>query len=126
MLRIISQHFSIISTAGALVVITVYRVSIHPVTQSPIQTELQKRADRADQSVLFFLAGATFWDAREKQAKTRKNRRKTGAFLVLIFWGEKLVGANFYAFCNYASRYATELMILLNLFFVFLYEGEKY
>ena len=21
--------------------------------------------------------------------------------LVLIFWGEKLVGANFYAFCNY-------------------------
>ena len=22
--------------------------------------------------------------------------------LVLIFWGEKLVGANFYAFCNYA------------------------
>ena len=36
-----------------------------------------------------------------KQAKTRKNRRKTGAFLVLIFLGEKLVGANFYAFCNY-------------------------
>ena len=24
------------------------------------------------------------------------------AFLVLIFLGEKLVGANFYAFCNYA------------------------
>ena len=37
-----------------------------------------------------------------KQAKTRENRRKTGAFLVLIFLGEKLVGANFYAFCNYA------------------------
>ena len=36
-----------------------------------------------------------------KQAKTRENRRKTSAFLVLIFWGEKLVGANFYAFCNY-------------------------
>ena len=29
-------------------------------------TELQKRADRADQSVLFFLAGANFW---EKHAK---------------------------------------------------------
>ena len=28
--------------------------------------ELQKRADRADQLVLFFLAGANFW---EKQAK---------------------------------------------------------
>ena len=39
--------------------------------------------------------------ARKKQAKTRKNRRKTGAFLVLMFLGEKLVGANFYAFCNY-------------------------
>ena len=24
------------------------------------------------------------------------------AFLVLIFWGGKMVGANFYAFCNYA------------------------
>ena len=33
--------------------------------------ELQKRADRADQSVLFFLAGANFWGkAREKQTKT--------------------------------------------------------
>ena len=30
------------------------------------KTELQKRADRADQSVLFFLAGANFW---EKHAK---------------------------------------------------------
>ena len=26
------------------------------------------------------------------------------AFLVLIFLGEKLVGANFYAFCNYATQ----------------------
>ena len=30
------------------------------------QAELQKRADRADQSVLFFLASANFW---EKHAK---------------------------------------------------------
>ena len=40
-------------------------------------------------------------NAREKQAKTGKNTPKTGAFLVLIFLGEKLVAANFYAFCNY-------------------------
>ena len=33
---------------------------------STYNTELQKRADRADQSVLFFLAGANF---REKHAK---------------------------------------------------------
>ena len=31
-----------------------------------VWSELQKRADRADQSVLFFLAGANFW---EKHAK---------------------------------------------------------
>ena len=62
------------------------------------QPELQKRANRANQLVLFFLAGANFW---EKHAKTRENSRKTGAFLVLIFLGGKLVGANFYAFCNY-------------------------
>ena len=64
--------------------------------------ELQKRADRADQSVLFFLAGANFW---EKHAKNRQKHAKTGEkqalSLVLIFLGEKLVGANFYAFCNY-------------------------
>ena len=35
-------------------------------SQGMILTELQKRADRADQSVLFFLAGANFW---EKHAK---------------------------------------------------------
>ena len=40
----------------------------------------------------------------QKQAKTRENRRKTGAFLVLIFLWEKLVGANFYAFCNYVTK----------------------
>ena len=72
---------------------------------SYFRTELQKRADRADQSVLFFLDTANFWEKhaknRRKQAKTGENRRKTGAFLVLIFWGGKLVGANFYAFCNY-------------------------
>ena len=30
------------------------------------QTELQKRANRASQLVLFFLAGANFWEKRAK------------------------------------------------------------
>ena len=34
-------------------------------------TELQKRANRANQLVLFFLAGANFW---EKHAKTGKKQ----------------------------------------------------
>jgi len=76
---------------------------------------LQKRADRADQSVLFFLAGANFWEEhaknRRKHAKTRKNRPKTGTFLVLFFGGGKLVGANFYAFCNYDSA---QILVTLN------------
>ena len=66
-------------------------------------SELQKRADRADQLVLFFLAGANFWEKnaknRQKYAKTREKQALN--FLVLIFLGGKLVGANFYAFCNY-------------------------
>ena len=37
--------------------------------------ELQKREDRADQLVLFFLAGANFW---EKHAKNRRKHAKTG------------------------------------------------
>ena len=73
------------------------------------ESELQKRADRAEQSVLFFLAGANFWEKhaknRRKHAKTGENTRKQAKnrrFLVLIFLGGKLVGANFYALCNYA------------------------
>ena len=42
--------------------------------------ELQKRADRADQSVLFFLAGANFWEKHAKNTrKQAKNRRFFGA-----------------------------------------------
>ena len=41
--------------------------------------ELQKRAD---QSVLFFLAGANFW---EKHAKNRRKHAKTGEKQAL-FW----------------------------------------
>ena len=38
------------------------------------QTELQKRADRADQSVLFFLAGANFWEKHAKNCAIMSNK----------------------------------------------------
>ena len=86
---------------------------------------MQKRANRANQLVLFFLAGANFWEKhaknRRKQAKTRENRRKTGAFLVLIFLWEKLVGANFYAFCNYDFHLSLFLKELVNISFLVTY-----
>ena len=77
--------------------------------------ELQKRADRADQSVLFFLAGANFWEKhaknRRKHAKTGENTRKQAKnrrfFGANFFWGK--IGANFYAFCNYAYLHYFEL-----------------
>ena len=63
-------------------------------TTMMMMTELQKRADRADQLVLFFLAGANFLEKhaknRRKHAKTRENRQKTGVFLVLFFWGGEI------------------------------------
>ena len=45
------------------------------------ETELQKRVNRADQLVLFFLAGANFWGkhAKKKHAKTGKKQRFFGA-----------------------------------------------
>ena len=43
-----------------------------------VEAELQKRADRADQSVLFFLAGAIF--AREKLLIFGKSTQKTANF----------------------------------------------
>ena len=45
-------------------------------------SELQKRANRANQLVLFFLAGANFW---EKHAKNRRKHAKTGEKQAL-FW----------------------------------------
>ena len=50
------------------------------------ETELQKRANRADQLVLFFLAGANFW---EKHAKNRRKHAKTGE-------KQRFFGANFF------------------------------
>ena len=58
-----------------------------------VQSELQKRADRADQSVLFFLAGANFWgtacENRRKHAKTGENTRKQAK-------NRRFFGANFF------------------------------
>ena len=51
-----------------------------------IQTELQKRANHANQLVLFFLAGANFW---EKHAKTGENTRKQAK-------NRRFFGANFF------------------------------
>ena len=48
--------------------------------------ELQKRANRANQLVLFFLAGANFW---EKRAKNRRKHAKTGE-------KQRFFGANFF------------------------------
>ena len=55
-------------------------------------TELQKRADRANQSVLFFLAGANFW---EKHAKNRRKHAKTGE-------KQRFFGANFFCGKNWS------------------------
>ena len=63
-----------------------------------VGAELQKRADRADQSVLFFLAGANFW---EKHAKNRRKHTKTGENRQKQAKNRRFFGANFYAFCNY-------------------------
>ena len=49
---------------------------------TPLLTELQKRANRANQLVLFFLASANFW---EKHAKDRRKHAKTGEKQAL-FW----------------------------------------
>ena len=51
-----------------------------------LKPELQKRANRANQLVLFFLAGANFW---EKHAKNRRKHAKTGE-------KQRFFGANFF------------------------------
>ena len=56
--------------------------------------ELQKRADRADQSVLFFLAGANFWESTrktgKKHAKTGEKQAKNRRFFSANFFGGKI------------------------------------
>ena len=53
-------------------------------------TELQKRADHADQSVLFFLAGANFWEKHAKNCAIMS--------ILDYFWSilDLLFGANFF------------------------------
>ena len=53
--------------------------------------ELQKRADRADQSVLFFLTGANFW---EKHAINRRKHAKTGENMQKQAKNRRFFGAN--------------------------------
>ena len=48
------------------------------------QSELQKRANRANQLVLFFLASANFWK------KNTQKQAKNSAFLVLNFFVGKI------------------------------------
>ena len=57
------------------------------------QPELQKRADRADQSVLFFVAGANFW---EKHVKNRRKHAKTGENTQKQAKNRRFFGANFF------------------------------
>ena len=54
-----------------------------------VQSELQKRADRADQSVLFFLAGANFGEKHAKNCAIMS--------ILDYFWSilDFLFGANF-------------------------------
>ena len=54
--------------------------------------ELQKRANRANQLVLFFLAGANFW---EKHAENRRKHAKTGE-------KQRFFGANFFGGKNWS------------------------
>ena len=81
---------------------------LETVVKVDLRTELQKRADRADQSVLFFLASANFWEKHAKNCAIMSILDYFWSILDLLFganflWG-KLVGANLYAFCNYAAE----------------------
>ena len=55
--------------------------------------ELQKRANRANQLVLFFLASANFW---EKHAKNRRKHAKTGENTQKQAKNRRFFGANFF------------------------------
>ena len=56
----------------------------------PILPELQKRADREDQSVLFFLAGANFWEKHTKTGEDTRKQAKNRRFFGANFFGGKI------------------------------------
>ena len=78
------------------------RMTLDAIGQHIFGSELQKRANRANQLVLFFLAGADFWEKhaknRRKHAKTGENRQKHAKT------GEKqrFFGANFFCGKNWS------------------------
>ena len=55
-----------------------------------LYTELQKRANRANQLVLFFLAGANFWKSTRKTGENTRKQAKNRRFFGAIFWGRKI------------------------------------
>ena len=59
----------------------------------------------------FFWPVLIFGKSTRKTGENTRKQAKNSAFLVLIFLWEKLVGANFYAFCNYAY---TSLMLRID------------
>ena len=61
------------------------------ITFASLCAELQKRANRANQLVLFFLAGANFW---EKHAKNRRKHAKTGENTQKQAKNRRFFGAN--------------------------------
>ena len=76
---------------SSLLFINVYRgISSNAENCSIIQAELQKRADCVDQSVLFFLAGANFWEKHAKNCAIMS--------ILDYFWSilDLLFGANFF------------------------------
>ena len=53
------------------------------------EAELQKRADRADQSVLFFLAGTNFWEKHAKNCAIMSlfwEKHAKNCAIMSLFW----------------------------------------
>ena len=59
----------------------------------------------------FFWPVLIFGKSTRKTGENTRKQAKNSAFLVLNFLWAKLVGANFYAFCNYASKMADHIRI---------------
>ena len=61
----------------------------------------------------FFWPVLIFGKCTRKTGENTRKQAKNSAFLVLIFLWEKLVGANFYAFCNYVVNIIVNIIVIV-------------
>ena len=81
------HHIVMMPVSVMVIIITISNANMNTITMIIANQSCKNVPTVPTSWCYFFWPVLIFGKNTRKQAKTRENRRKTGAFLVLIFWG---------------------------------------